>query len=502
MTSTIGRDGVGEAPAVAPVLRGEVRAAAAMIAVLTMCRVWAAAVTGLNPDETYYWYWSRHLAASYFDHPPMVAYLMRLSTDLFGDSPLGVRLLSLLLVVPISAATYATGRILFGRAVGWRGALWLNATILVGVGSLIATPDMPSVLFWTLTVLAFVVALRTGTGAWWIAVGLMAGLGVMSKLTDLFLAPGLLLCLLALPRERRWLATPWPWLGVAVAVLVLVPVLRWNLDHGLVTFSKQLGRAAPERLFVQGLPEYVAGQYLLLNPGVATFAAAGVALWMRGRLEEAEPGFRLLFLLTAPLVAYFAVHALFDRVQGNWPVPVYPAVAMMAASAAGRAGAGGRLARFRAAVVPFGFVTGMLGLLAFANPFGLIPPRADPVAVMHGWDRFAADVEAMRKQGGLTWIATTNYSIDAVLTYYLRDAGVPVVDVTEPARYTFAPRPDPGLRALPALLVSDKPVAERARRCFARITPLPPPADADGLRHKAIGYRAESPIPGLFRTPC
>lgn len=157
---------------------------------LTALRFVAAAYTGLNPDEAYYWYWSRHLAASYYDHPPMVAYLIRLSTELFGNAPLGVRFLTILLILPISAATYLTGRLLFDRPVGARGMLWLNATILVGVGSLIATPDMPSVLFWSLAILALAAAIYSGKGAWWLVVGCAAGLGILSKLTDLFLVPG------------------------------------------------------------------------------------------------------------------------------------------------------------------------------------------------------------------------------------------------------------------------------------------------------------------------
>src|SRR6516165_11519428 len=108
--------------------RDELRWAAALILVVTGLRLWAAADAGLNPDEAYYWYWSRYLAPSYYDHPPMVAYLIRLSTGLLGDAPFGVRFLSLLLIVPISAATYLTGRLLFDRTVGVRGVLWLNAT--------------------------------------------------------------------------------------------------------------------------------------------------------------------------------------------------------------------------------------------------------------------------------------------------------------------------------------------------------------------------------------
>jgi 4-amino-4-deoxy-L-arabinose transferase-like glycosyltransferase len=491
-----------QAPFLSTLRRDEFRFAAVLVVVLTALRFWAAAFTGLNPDEAYYWYWSRYLAASYYDHPPMVAYLMRVSTDLLGNAPFGVRFLSMLLIIPISAAAYWTGRLLFGRAVGLRGMLWLNATILVGVGGLIATPDMPSVLFWSVAIAALAMTVRSGRGAWWLVVGLAAGLGVLSKLTDLFLAPGLFLAVIVDRDLRRWLPTPWPWLGVAAALLVLAPMIRWNIGHDWVTFVKQLGRAEPSRFYAQGLPEYLGGLYLLLNPAVAMFAILAIVRYFRHRLIEMEPGLRLLLLTSLPLLAYFAVHALFARVQGNWPGPVYPSLALMAAVAAERA-AGAGLVRLRAAVVPVGFVVATLGLVAFANPYGLIPPSWDPAKVMHGWDRFAGDVAERRQQSGARWIAAANYSINAVLVYYLRDAGIPIWDVTEPVRYAFAPPADPNLRAEPALLASDKPFDRTLHSCFAKLTPVEPEdagrADQD---HQVFAYLAEGPMRGLLKRTC
>jgi 4-amino-4-deoxy-L-arabinose transferase-like glycosyltransferase len=482
--------------------RDELRWAAVLILVVTGLRFWAAAATGLNPDEAYYWYWSRYLAASYYDHPPMVAYLIRLSTELFGDAPFGVRFLSMLLIVPISAATYLAGRLLFDRAVGLRGVLWLNATVLIGVGGLIATPDMPSALFWILTILTFAIAVQSRHGAWWLLVGCFAGLGVLSKLTDLFLLPGLFLCLFVDRDLRRSLRTPWPWLGVAAAVLVLTPMIRWNLAHGWVTFLKQLGRAEPHRFYPKGLPEYLAGQYLLLNPAVATFAVIGIVLWLRRKLVEATPGLRILVFTSLPLLAYFAVHALFARVEGNWPVPVYPSLALIAAVATERT-AGAGLARLRAAAVPIGFVVATVGLVIFANPFRIIPPGSDPAKVMHGWDRFAGDVAELRRQSGAPWIAAANYSINAVLVYYLRDSGIPIRDVTEPVRYAFAPRPDPSLPAESPLLASDKPFDQMQHSCFGKLTPVAPVGgDQVDRTHQVFAYLAERPMPGLLRRGC
>ena len=64
---------------------------------LLMLRAVMATLLPLSADEAYYWLWSKHLAAGYYDHPPMIAWAIRAGTLLFGDTPLGVRLMGVVL---------------------------------------------------------------------------------------------------------------------------------------------------------------------------------------------------------------------------------------------------------------------------------------------------------------------------------------------------------------------------------------------------------------------
>ena len=90
------------------------RTTAFTILALVALRLVAAAWTPLTFDEAYYWMWSKHLAGGYYDHPPMVALVIRLGTMIAGDTELGVRLVSILLALPMSWAVYRTAAILFG----------------------------------------------------------------------------------------------------------------------------------------------------------------------------------------------------------------------------------------------------------------------------------------------------------------------------------------------------------------------------------------------------
>src|SRR4051812_31030737 len=224
-----------------------VRGTALTIFALLALRLVAAAYTPLTFDEAYYWTWSKHLAGGYYDHPPMVAVLIRLGTLIAGDTELGVRLVSILLALPMSFAVYRCTELLFGgRRVAATAAILLNVTLMAAVGTMIVTPDAPLLVASSLVLFFLAKLLATGRGAWWLAVGAAVGLALLSKYTALFFGPAILVWLIAVPKLRRWLISPWPYLGGALAFAMFSPVILWNADHRWVSFLKQFGRARIE----------------------------------------------------------------------------------------------------------------------------------------------------------------------------------------------------------------------------------------------------------------
>ena len=131
------------------------------------------------------------------------------------------------------------------------------------------------------------------------------------------------------PRSGAQWRRPGPWIAAALALAVLSPFLIWNATHGFATFLKQGGRLQARAFAPHYLAEFLATQLLLFNP--LTAAAASYGAW-RLRANPSEP-VRLLLASLAPALAYFALHALHDRVQGNWLAPLYPALALLAARA-------------------------------------------------------------------------------------------------------------------------------------------------------------------------
>src|SRR6516165_3524359 len=214
-----------------------VRNTCLIVLALVALRGLAAAWTPLTFDEAYYWMWSKHLAGGYYDHPPMVALVIRAGTMIAGDTEVGVRLVSILLALPMSYAIYRSAALLFGgMRVAATATILLNVTLMASVGTTIITPDSPLLVAASFVIFFLAKVLETDRGAWWLAVGAAVGCALLSKYTALLFGPAILIWLGAVPKQRRWLLTLWPYLGALVAFALFAPVVYWNSQHHWVSF--------------------------------------------------------------------------------------------------------------------------------------------------------------------------------------------------------------------------------------------------------------------------
>jgi len=136
-------------------LTSPVRLAIFLLLGVTCYRFWFVTRLNLVPDEAYYWLWSKHLAASYRDKGPAIAWTIALGTKLFGHTVFGIRFFAVFL-------STATGGLLFlfaRRLYDDRTALWcvLMGLVMpiVAVGSILMTIDSLSVFFWALAMIIF-----------------------------------------------------------------------------------------------------------------------------------------------------------------------------------------------------------------------------------------------------------------------------------------------------------------------------------------------------------
>ncbi|MDL2409190.1 glycosyltransferase family 39 protein [Rhizobium calliandrae] len=454
-----------------------------LLAALTLYRFAILAQIGLHPDEAYYWLWSRVPQAGYYDHAPMIAWWIWLSTQLLGDNSLGVRLFPILSVLIVSGATIAISWELYRDSrLAVRAGVWANAMPLIGFAVLLATPDAPSILFWTLAVWALVWLRRSGDRRIWLLVGLLAGLGCLSKYTNLFLGLGILLWMILDSEARKRLYGPHMFIGGAIALAIFSPTIFWNFEHHWVSFAKQFGRIDNGQPLSWHTLEFLAGQFGLANPAIAIFAAIAVATaWKQRGAGEVSPT-AFLLVLSAPMLIYMLLHSFHSRVQGNWLAPVYPTMAIMAAEAARHSAGSRHLRRMTRWAAPAGIGLIVASFYYFASPLGQQAPFPSPADKLIGWNELSTDIAHYKQLHDAGWIGTIDYGMTGELAFNADDAQH-VQEIISRKRYSFE-TVDPKLVEQPGLLVI--PVAggmlERLRSCLPQMVPVGEVARRAGKR--------------------
>ena len=282
----------------------------------------------LMPQEAYYFLYSQHLSLSYFDHPPAIAYFIWFFTGLLGRSEMSLRFTAFALTAVTQLAWIRFAAQLLPLRAWSRAALLLASTGFITVASLISTPDVQLLLFWTLSLHQLYRAIFLGRLWSWLVGGLMLGLAVDSKYTGAFLQLGLLLFLALSRAHRPLLKTPWPYLCLGVAHAAILPVYIWNARNGFASFLFQsVGRA---QALGEPRPRYLlallATQAALLMPPLL-----GATVWALGRSRlllrqtwrpiRQKPLFLACFFV--PMAAAFAALSLFTLVKPNWLMPCY-----------------------------------------------------------------------------------------------------------------------------------------------------------------------------------
>lgn len=398
---------------------------------------------GLLPDEAYYWVWSQRLGLSYFDHPPLVAWLMYPLTALFGSGVLVIRLEAVASWLVGAVVAYDFARRLYGerRAGGLAVLVWSSLPI-VQVGFHILTPDSPLIIF---TWLTYYLAYRTVAEQrprLWPLTGLCAGLALLAKYPAVLVLASLFMTLLLSREGRRQLAQPWPWLGATLALLLFVPVVVWNWRHDWISFAFQLGHGVhqavatdPGKMFLL----FLGGQLVAAMPW--TFLAMAWTSLVPAPPGRRPDGYVRLLLGTGfwlPLII-FGTAGLTTYSGPNWPETAYvPGTVLLAGAlsrwlyppARVRAGARPLLQGLVIVLVLFAFT--LVDLMRFPHYLDKIGVTAmtakrTQLSQSYGWgqvntalERILPPVEKGHPEAGQCGIIVDNHATAAMVAWLLR----------------------------------------------------------------------------------
>jgi undecaprenyl-diphosphatase len=404
-----------------------------LIGCLLLFRLVYAAYVPLDlvPDEAYYWDWSRQLDWGYYSKPPMVAWLIGLSTSILGSTAFAVRLPAVLLGTLGLFWMYLLAARLYGRQAGFWAALLTAATPGNAALALLMTIDAPFLFCWCGALYCFWRFLEGGrSGLLWLAAAtLVSGLGLLSKQTMIAFLPLALIFLGVSPADRGRLRTPGGWIWIAASLLFLTPVLLWNMQHDWITAQHTSGHFSGAAVGIvkrlSRFGEFLAGQFGGGTPVTMALYAAVLVLTARG-FRHIDRRARYLFCFSGLPMAGVLGLAVVQRVQPNWPAGFVPAGLVLVCGWALGHIAGirplkaGTLGLRRAVVVGAACVL-VTYLLPFG--FGLQGSRIDPAARLRGWYQLGQTVDAAWRElpqtHGAFLVATTGRAAASELAFYL-----------------------------------------------------------------------------------
>ena len=297
-----------------------------LLSIVTAIRLFFGVYLRLGDDEAYYWEWGQHLDWSYLDHPPMTGWIGWLFSSIFGHNEFGVRIGPILISALFLVLIYRFTRSLYGDdRIAFRAVLLFSIIPLFSIGSFMLLPDAPLSLFWLLSLVIFYEIIESGNENLWFALGVVWGLGMLSKYNMFSLPPTIGLFLVLSARHRFWLLRLKTWLGLLLGLLIFAPVIYWNIQKGFPSFRYHLVERNQGFQFTwEPVQVYLVGQLGYLSP-LAFFAALAV-LYQLGKMALREKDEKALFLFTMAfpyLLVWSIAVAMSPTGKPHWPMMGY-----------------------------------------------------------------------------------------------------------------------------------------------------------------------------------
>ncbi len=364
---------------------------------------------GLSPDEAQYWTWSKALDLGYYSKPPAVAWQIALTTSIFGDSALGIRMGALLLSFCLPLAVFRLVR--GGGGSSHVAFLAAICTALSPFGifySFPATTDLGMILFLTLAMDAVI------RGPHYLLVGAYVLVAALYKWTAFALWPFVFLFACFYPHLRKKELGA----GIALSLLALIPSVVWNFEHDFATF-RHVGRT----LFQGGAHGKIGGNFFdFFASQVGLVSPIYFALFIYGSLlvwkKRKERDFFLLFSSAfASLLFLFFFLSLFKKMQPNWPFFLYPSLMIGAACAASQHRKGIKwLYGGTWLSIAFSIITLSIPYLqSHGRP---IPYAFNPFQQILGWDKLPPALKEVGFKPKEDFLFGDKYQISSLLSFY------------------------------------------------------------------------------------
>jgi 4-amino-4-deoxy-L-arabinose transferase-like glycosyltransferase len=320
---------------------------------------------GYMSDEMYYLDCAERLAWGYVDHPPLSPFVLAGVRALLGESLLALHLLpALALWLDVALVALLARELGGGRVAQTIAALAVFAApVHQGVASFYSMNAFEPAL-WSGAFLLLAKLANGGRPRLWLALGALLGVGLLNKLSVLWLGAGLAVGMLATP-ARRQLATPWPWTCAGVAALFLAPHVAWQLANDWPTLEF-MRNATAEKMVAKTPLAFAGEQVLVMGPLAAPLWLAGLGWYFLTPAGRRQQWLAWIWIVVLGLLVASGT------ARANYAAPAYGALlAAGGVAVEGFARSGPR--RALPAALAAGLLVSGLASLPLATP--LLPPE-------------------------------------------------------------------------------------------------------------------------------
>ena len=216
-----------------------------LLGLLLAIRLFTLFLTPLNlgGDETQYWVWAQMPDFGYFSKPPLIAWIIGVTTAVCGDGEACVRIASPLFHTATAIVLFQLGRTLFDDHAGFWAAIVYATLPAVSFSSGLISTDVPLLFLWSLALFATYKWLDTGLMRWAALAGICVGFGLLAKYAMLYFLGCLVLYLLITPAHRTELISRGFWAIISLAALLILPNLLWNWANDFPTIAHTASNA-------------------------------------------------------------------------------------------------------------------------------------------------------------------------------------------------------------------------------------------------------------------
>ncbi|MDR1122958.1 MAG: glycosyltransferase family 39 protein [Endomicrobium sp.] len=282
---------------------------------------------GLTIDEAHYWVYSKFLNFSYFDHPPLIGYIIKASTLIFNDTKFAVRCPAVLIFFFAIWIFFICVKKLYNEKTAFAGILLLNILpVFSFLGSVITVPDSPLALFWLLSLLIFIIIIETNNKKYWYLLGITTGFAMLSKYNGILIPFSVFLFLIFSSKHRFWFKNKEPYIGLILSVITFLPVLIWNTENNWASFRFQLGHGVGHSLPKFSLTLFgrsIGAQAGYISPLLFLMFIIAAFLCVKEAYKRENRTALIISCFSLPTLLIFNTVATFNEILPHWPAMGY-----------------------------------------------------------------------------------------------------------------------------------------------------------------------------------